>query len=646
MKPIETIRPIGPIIAAALFLAVASPSSWAQTSSRDQLRRQDLSYVSTQLPNLHVNFFFQLNPQDFNQAVQAVDAQIPFLTDTEFNVRLAALAAMAADPHTMIFPAVLADAPTQKFPLVFRWLDDGVFVTSASDAYAQALGARLVSVGNTPIDEVMRQLGTLIAHDNQQWLHYYGAQYLPYQPVLQGLDILPATPASKLTFRTLAGQEFTLDVLPGSAPLVSAPAATTGPLPLYLQNSSLNYWFTYSAPLRLLYFKYNSCREMDGSPFAAFADKFLSTLDSKAVDTLVIDFRGNVGGDSSIINPLVLGLEQRAGALFANPRFVAYDVIDKGTFSSGTTDAILLKSLQLQAAAANPGLGLEQKMVVIGEPTGGSPVGYGNVIQFTLPNSRLTGQYSTKAFGLQPLIPLGPSFMPDIAIPIRSTDFFARFDPVLAAILGRSAGAPPAPSGNATAVNGASFRIEQGLAPGSFASLFGLFPDYVDAVLVNGQAGKIVSAAASQINFVLAASVSPGPAAISVRAKGAEVASGQATITPAGPGIFVTAGGDPSQPGAVLNQDSATNDKAQPAPRGSIVQIFATGFGPLDSSNRAPVEVYFGDTAAEVLFSGPIPQYPGLWQINARVPDAASGQVPVYLIAESLVSNAVTVWVQ
>jgi uncharacterized protein (TIGR03437 family) len=155
-----------------------------------------------------------------------------------------------------------------------------------------------------------------------------------------------------------------------------------------------------------------------------------------------------------------------------------------------------------------------------------------------------------------------------------------------------------------------------------------------------------VSAAASQINFVLPASVSLGPAAISVRAKGAEVASGEATITGAGPGIFVTAGGDPSQPGAVLNQNSTNNDNAHAAAHGSVLQIFATGFGPLDSSNRAAVEVYFGDIPAEVLFSGPIPQYPGLWQINARVPDAAFGQVPVYLIAESLVSNAVTFWAQ
>jgi uncharacterized protein (TIGR03437 family) len=644
MKRIETIRSIAPMIVAALFLAV-EPCG-AQTASRDELRRQDLTYVSTQLPKLHVNFFYQLNPQDFSRAVQAVDAQIPVLSDAEFNVRLAALAAMAGDPHTMIFPAVLADAPAQKFPLVFRWLDDGVFVTSASEDYARALGARLVAIGNTPIDEVMRQLGTLIAHVNQQWLHFYGAQYLPYQPILQGLGIVPVTPASKLTFRTPAGQEFTLDVVPGSAPLVSGAADATGSAPLYLPNSSLNYWFTYSAPLRLLYFKYNSCREMAGSPFAAFAEKLLSTLDSNPVDTLVLDFRGNVGGDSSILDPLVNGLVTRVGALMDNPRFVAYDVIDKGTFSSGTTDAISLKSLLLQAAAINPGRGLERMMVVIGEPTGGSTAGYGNVIQFTLPYSRLTGQYSTKSFSPQPYIPAASSFMPDIAIPVRSTDFFARFDPVLAAIIARSAGAPTPPSGNAIVVNGATFRSEQGLAPGSFASVFGLFPDTVDAVLVNGQPGRIVSAAASQINFVLPASLSPGPAAISVRAKGAEVANGQATITTAGPGIFVTVAGDGSQPGAVLNQNSTANDNTHPAARGSVLQIFATGFGPLDSSSRAPVEVYFGDMPAEVLFSAPIPQYPGLWQINARVPDGATGQVPVYLIAESLASNAVTVWVQ
>jgi hypothetical protein len=41
--------------------------------------------------------------------------------------------------------------------------------------------------------------------------------------------------------------------------------------------------------------------------------------------------------------------------------------------------------------------------------------------------------------------------------------------------------------------------------------------------------------------------------AVPVRANGSEVATGQVTITPAGPGIFVSNSADPAQPGAVLN---------------------------------------------------------------------------------------------
>src|SRR5262249_15100486 len=146
----------------------------------------------------------------------------------------------------------------------------------------------------------------------------------------------PATATSSLTLRTLAREEFTLDLAPSNEPLVSAPAPDQGPLPLYLQNSGLNYWFTYSAPLRLLYFKYNKCAEMPGSPFAAFANSLLATFDANPVDSLVFDFRGNTGGDASIIIPLFNGLAARIFQKFpANPNLRAYGVLDKGTFSSG-----------------------------------------------------------------------------------------------------------------------------------------------------------------------------------------------------------------------------------------------------------------------------------------------------------------------
>jgi uncharacterized protein (TIGR03437 family) len=145
-----------------------------------------------------------------------------------------------------------------------------------------------------------------------------------------------------------------------------------------------------------------------------------------------------------------------------------------------------------------------------------------------------------------------------------------------------------------------------------------------------------------QVNFLVPASIVPGSATVSVRARGTEVANGQFAITAVSPGIFVGQAVEPSQPGAVENQDYSLNSGSNPAAPGSVVQIFATGYGQLSG----PPQVFLGDTPAQVLFSGELPQYPGLWQINAVVPPSLSGQIPVFIIAGNLSSNGVTISVR
>jgi uncharacterized protein (TIGR03437 family) len=634
----------------ALFLL--SGLLGAQTS-RDQARRADLNFVGTQLPRLHVNFFFQLNPADYSKAVAALDAQVPTLTDAEFNVGLAKLVALAGDEHTLLYfnGANAVNAGFRQFPLLFRWLDDGVFVTAAASEYSSALGTRLVRVGNSSIEDVVQQLATVIPHSNSQWVHYVAQSYLRGQQILQGLDIVPAAPTTRLTFRTLAGDEFSLDVSAATEPMISAPSSDQGPIPEYLQRTDESYWFTYSASRRLLYFKYNQCTNTPANPFATVANNFLSTFDANPVDTLIIDFRGNNGGDASLIQALTDGLIARIPAFLANPNVRVYAVIDKGTFSAAMDDAMLFKTPASDYAAQFPGFDPSKLIRVIGEPTGGSPAHYGQTAGFILPSSKIGGAYSTQYLPAPTFItidndPDGPSFGPDIAIPLRASDYFARYDPVMAAIVARFEGAPPAPSGGAIGVNGASFHIEQGLAPGSLASVFGAFSAGADGVQVNGQSGRVIGSGPSQVNFVVPAAVSLGRATISVRSGSSEVASGQVSITAASPGLFMAQGTDPSQPGAILNQNSSLNTAANRAAKNSVLQIFATGYGPLDSSGRAAVQVFIGGVPAEIQFSGPIPQFVGLWQINARLPDGVSGQVPVFVVAGNIASNGVTVWVQ
>ncbi len=98
---------------------------------------------------------------------------------------------------------------------------------------------------------------------------------------------------------------------------------------------------------------------------------------------------------------------------------------------------------------------------------------------------------------------------------------------------------------------------------------------------------------------------------------------------------------------AALNEDGSYNSPSDPAAKGSIVVLYATGAGTMKlppgngeviSTTPFPapllrVQVTIGGQNAEILYSGAAPQLvAGVLQINARVPAAvASGASPVVL---------------
>src|ERR1019366_6820669 len=90
------------------------------------------------------------------------------------------------------------------------------------------------------------------------------------------------------------------------------------------------------------------------------------------------------------------------------------------------------------------------------------------------------------------------------------------------------------------------------------------------------------------------------------------------------------------------------NSSANPAPRGSIVVLYATGEGQTSPpgvdgsiaagvlpSPRLPVSVRVGGTPAELLYAGAAPALvAGALQVNARIPiDTTPGNaVPILLV--------------
>jgi uncharacterized protein (TIGR03437 family) len=118
-------------------------------------------------------------------------------------------------------------------------------------------------------------------------------------------------------------------------------------------------------------------------------------------------------------------------------------------------------------------------------------------------------------------------------------------------------------------------------------------------------------------------------------------------IVDSDPGIF-SADTTGTGQAALLNQDNSYNSAANPAVRGTIVQIFATGegmltppgvdgrieTGPTIPKPVLPIRVFFGGVSSfDVPYVGVAPgEVDGLLQINVRVPsDAPTGNVELLL---------------
>jgi uncharacterized protein (TIGR03437 family) len=115
-------------------------------------------------------------------------------------------------------------------------------------------------------------------------------------------------------------------------------------------------------------------------------------------------------------------------------------------------------------------------------------------------------------------------------------------------------------------------------------------------------------------------------------------------VAASAPGVFALAGG--RGPGAILNQNLSLNSSSNPAGRGSIVVLFATGEGQTNPPGvdgrlsefpyptpQLSVSLLIGGVSAPIQFAGMAPGFAGLLQVNAVVPQNVSpgSAVPVVL---------------
>lgn len=379
---------------------------------------EDIDCLKDILINKHRNLFFNITRERFEANIDNLKTIIGKLDYNDMKVEISRLVASIGDAHTAVKLPM-----NYLLPLEFYWFKEGIYVVKALGEYKKLEHYKVIEINNIPIAEVLDELSEIISHENSSYLKSNIVKYIQSIEVLYGLIIVDNIENCTIKFESLNGEVETenirsVDVINYNKLLENDNNSRVNQglresMPVYMRNSNRNYWFEYLENERIVYFKYNACRDTLEQPIDIFIKELIDFIEENNIEKLVVDLRNNTGGDSRLLEPFIEYVKKNKKINIQGNLFV---VIGRDTFSSALLNAFSFKD--------------NTNGILIGESTGGKPNCYGEIEKFILPNSKFLITYSTEYYNLIEDDKI-ESLLPDINIDISIYDFVNGNDKVI-----------------------------------------------------------------------------------------------------------------------------------------------------------------------------------------------------------------------
>ena len=381
---------------------------------------EDLDLFTSTLEENHKNLYANISKEEFQAEVEQVRAELPGMSEGQFYYSLRRLLSLVGDAHTSLGFTDSNYRHLTALPFAVMYFEDGWHLMMLEEQNQQYLGYRFLAIDGTPIDEVYAKAKTIMSYENESWARQQFSNTINFLDALKYLGIV-GEDADSITLTIQKGEGSPEETLPLKGMNEEEIFAAT-----ILQverretpaTAARGYYRTLDLGDGAFFLQYNTCQEAEDLPMAEFVELTSDALCAGQYTKVILDLRYNTGGDSRIFEPMI----EKLGELKEQQGFQVYVLIGRNTFSSA-----IINSIQAQEAL---------DAVLVGEQTGGSVNGYGELQSFQLKNTPVQVYYSTKYFELIPGYEKD-SLYPDQPVAQTYEDYVAGVDPEVQAILGR-----------------------------------------------------------------------------------------------------------------------------------------------------------------------------------------------------------------
>lgn len=396
----------------------------------------DLAYVRRVLEEAHPALYWYTSKDSLDQAFTRTAASLTHpLTEPEYWQLLQTLVARVHCGHTRVqhsaaYRAWFRQQPHAYLPFLVAVRDNRLFVTeNQSTAAALRPGTEVLAIDGHPTAAVLPRLRSLVAADG------YGTQFQDQELEAGFFDeyywnFYAARPVYPLLVRDSTGRQQLLT--PQPRPASPRPASAAAPLTAEQQRArQLERLRTVSYPthlpatavLRIREFSYDELED-----YKQFHAQLVADLKRRRIKRLVLDLRGNGGGNLEIVTDLFkylvrsdFELTPSARAAVRVPSFTQPDstkpayfdpasvrTLPDGTFAFANSDigrqhpyrgryfrgqvVVLVDGGSFSATSnAVASLRAQRRITVVGQETGGSEAGCsgGTISELELPATHL-----------------------------------------------------------------------------------------------------------------------------------------------------------------------------------------------------------------------------------------------------------------